>query len=47
MILHGESSNSAWRALLRDMYLPFHLEKKRTVFSKVDAKIRSSILKVF
>ena len=47
MILHGESSNIAWRAQVRDTYLPFHLERKRTensFFSKVDAKICCSIM---
>ena len=44
VVLHGESSDIAWRA--GDMYLPFQLERKRTVFSKVDANVYCSILKV-
>ena len=34
MVLHGKSSNIASRARGRDVYLPFQLEKERTIFSK-------------
>ena len=46
MVLHGKSSNIAWRPQRGGMCPVVSAGKKRTVSLKVDAKLYCSILKV-